>query len=238
MDIAKNIKIIDLALFLKKEKIIIFSDFHLGYDESLNKGGVLIPRFQFKDIMERLKKIIKKKKFKAIVINGDLKDEFGTISSSEWKQTLELLDYLSEHTKKIILIKGNHDVLLGPIAKKRNIGLKDYYKVGDVFITHGHKIPNSIELATSNIIVIGNEHPAISLSKENRVESFKCFLVGKWKNKMLIVLPSFNPITVGSDVLKEKFLSPFLNINIDNFNAYVVEDKVYNFGKIKKLQNL
>ena len=60
MYITKNIKIIDLGLFLKKENAIIFSDFHIGYDESLNKGGILIPRFQFKDIMDRLKKIIKK----------------------------------------------------------------------------------------------------------------------------------------------------------------------------------
>lgn len=237
MDITRNLKLIDLALFLKKENTLILSDFHIGYDENLNKGGVLIPRFQFKDIMERLKKIIKNKKFKTIIINGDLKDEFGTISSSEWKQTLELLDFLSEHTEKIILIKGNHDILLRPIADKRNIELKEYHKIDDMFITHGHKIFDTIDFTKSKIVIIGNEHPAISLSKEGRKETFKCFLVGKWKKKTLIVLPSFNPITIGSDVLKEKFLSPYLE-KIGNFNAYVVEDKIYNFGKIKKLQTI
>ncbi|GAF89407.1 unnamed protein product, partial [marine sediment metagenome] len=60
MQLTKNIKILDLCLYLKKEKILILADTHIGYEEALNKQGILIPRFQFKEIIERLEKVLKK----------------------------------------------------------------------------------------------------------------------------------------------------------------------------------
>ena len=62
MEIQRGIEIIDLALYLKKEKILIISDLHLGYEEALNKQGYLIPRFQFEEIIKKLKSILKNAK--------------------------------------------------------------------------------------------------------------------------------------------------------------------------------
>ena len=53
MEISSGIEIIDLALYLKKEKILIIADTHIGYEEALNKQGMLVPRFQFKEIIKR-----------------------------------------------------------------------------------------------------------------------------------------------------------------------------------------
>ncbi|GAG34601.1 unnamed protein product, partial [marine sediment metagenome] len=69
-----------------------------------------------------------------------------------------------------------------------------------------------------------------------RVELVKCFLKGKYKRKELIVMPSFNLVSEGTDILKEELLSPFLHQNINNFDVYVVEDKVYGFGKVRDLK--
>jgi len=80
MEIEKGIKIKDLALIYKDHLII--SDLHIGLEEALNKQGILIPRFQFKEIKQRLEPLLLKK-IKVIVINGDLKHEFGTISEQE-----------------------------------------------------------------------------------------------------------------------------------------------------------
>lgn len=235
MELKNNIQLIDLALYLTKSKTLILSDFHLGYEESLTSKGILIPKFQFKDIILRLKPILDKTKPKLIIINGDLKHEFGQISSEEWKNTLELLDFLSSYSK-IILIKGNHDAVLEPIAKKRNIEIVTSYTIGDIYICHGNRIPESKEFSKAKTIIIGHEHPALSLTDRIRTEKFKCFLKGKYKRKELIVLPSFNLITEGTDILKEKLLSPFLQQNLSNFEAYLVGDKVYKFGKLKNLQ--
>ncbi len=251
MQISKNIEIIDLCLYLKKENILILADTHIGYEESLNKQGVLIPRFQFKETIQRLEKILKllnpkdskglgnSKNFQSkikpnkIIINGDIKHEFGTISEQEWRHTLKLLDFLSKHCKELILIKGNHDTILGPIADKRNIKILDSYKTNDTLIIHGHKIPD--KLKGIKTIIIGHEHPAVSINEGVRTELFKCFLKGKYKKTTLIVQPSFNLVTEGTDILKEKVLSPFLKQDLSNFECFVVGNEVYEFGKLKKL---
>ena len=154
MEISKNIEIVDLALYLKKENILIIADTHIGYEEALNKQGVLIPRFQFKGIIKRLEKIVKNKLFNKIIINGDIKHEFGTISEQEWRHTLRLLDFLAKYTDEIILIKGNHDTILGPIAKKRNVKVNYYFIIDDSLIIHGDKIPK--KLPKCKKIIIGH----------------------------------------------------------------------------------
>ncbi|MBW3013955.1 metallophosphoesterase [Candidatus Woesearchaeota archaeon] len=244
MKIKDKIEIIDLAL--KLDKILIFADFHVGYEEALNKQGVLVPRFQFKDTMERLDKIfenIEGKEIETIIVNGDLKHEFGTISETEWRQALKIFDYLAERCKKMILIKGNHDKILGPIAEKRNLEIAEFVVIDDVLICHGDKIDSDLENAIENknikTIIIGHEHPAVTLRESAeavRSEKYKCYLVGKYKGKILIVQPSFNLVTEGTDVAKERLLSPFLKQDLSKFSVFVVADKVYEFGKIKNLE--
>lgn len=231
-----NIQIKDLALYLKKEQILIIGDIHLGYEESLSQRGILVPRFQLEETLKRLEKILNKLKVKEVVITGDLKHEFGKILNTESRDTLQFLDFLLKNYK-VTIIKGNHDTVLTYIAQKRNIELKQYYKINDIFVCHGDKLIENLDFFSSNTIIIGHEHPAISISKNSRQETFKCYLMGKYKDKELIVMPSFNVLIEGSDILKEKLLSPFLKkSNLDNFEVHVVADKIYNFGKLKNLK--
>ncbi len=229
MEIYKDIEIIDLFLYLKKEKILAIGDLHIGLEEALQKQGFFIPRFDIDEVIKRLEKIFRKIKVEKIILIGDVKHEFGTISDQEWRDTLKVLDYLLEKGN-VILIKGNHDTILGPISKKRDLEIKESYKVNEVLFVHGDKIINE----KAEVIVIGHEHPAISF-KSRSDEKFKCFLVGKYKNKKLIVIPSFNLLNEGSDVTKEKILSPYIK-NIKNFRVFVVEDRVRDFGLLKDLE--
>ena len=243
MKIYNDIEIVDLALKYKKN--LIFADFHIGFEEALNKQGVLVPRFQFNEVIKRLDKIFERVRgIKRIIINGDVKHEFGKISDQEWRDTLKLLDYFMKKGE-IILVKGNHDSILGPIAEKREIKIVDRYDVDDITILHGDKI---VKERIGKILIIGHEHPAVSF-KERRDEKYKCFLLGRWKGtllgkaftekregKVLIVQPSFNLVTEGSDISKENLLSPYLKQDLDDFRIFVVEDKVYDFGKVKNLK--
>lgn len=232
MKLTNNIEIMDLALLINKE-ILILADIHMGYEEALNKQGLLVPRLQFKETEKRIKNILEKTNPKKIIINGDLKHEFGTISETEWRHTLKILDLFKN--KEIILIKGNHDTILGPIANKKNLIIKDYYKIDNIFICHGDKILDNIAFSTSKIIIMGHEHPAITIGTKTRKEIYKCFLKGKFNKKILIIQPSLNLVTEGTDILKEELLSPFLHQNLNNFNIYIVSDKVYDFGKLFQL---
>jgi len=227
MEIAENIKIKDLALVYKDH--LILGDLHIGLEEALNKQGILIPRFQFKEMEKRLKPLLLKR-IKTIVINGDLKHEFGTISEQEWRHTLQVLDLLLENNRKVILVKGNHDTILGPIADKRNLEIVDKYEIDNITIIHGNKI----EEINTKILIIGHEHPAITIKDEIRNETYKCFLKGKYNSKTLIVMPSFFLVKQGHNVLFENPLSPYIK-NIQDFSVYIVEDKIYNFGMVKSL---
>ena len=227
MEIHKGIKIDDLGLVYKD--ILIISDLHIGIEEMLNKKGVLIPRFQLKEIKERLEGIFSRNEIKKVIITGDLKHEFGKISNQEWRDVIELIDYLTlKH--EVVLIKGNHDKVLEPILKKRNLKVFDSYEIDDIIIMHGDVILPKL----NKIIIIGHEHAAVSFP-EKEYEKFKCFLKGKYKKHTLIAMPSFNTLSIGTDVTKNELLSPFLQQNIKNFEVYVVEDKTYYFGKIRDI---
>ncbi len=234
MKICEGIEIIDLALYLPRHKAIVIADSHIGYEEALQKKGILVPMMQYKDILKRLERIFSLVEVEQIIFNGDIKHEFGTISRQEWKETLGLLDFLQKHGK-VVLIKGNHDTILGPLAMRKNLEIKDYIILDDVFITHGHKIfeiPKGIKT-----VIIGHEHPAAALKEGGRYEKFKCFLSGKYKKKKLVVIPSLLQAVEGTDILKEEILSPYLKQNLKNFEMFIAEDsKVYGFGKLKNLK--
>ncbi|MFH1450489.1 MAG: metallophosphoesterase [archaeon] len=237
MLISENIEIHDLALFLKKEKVLIISDLHLGYEELWQKKGILVPNFQYEDIKKRLRPILETTKPNQVIINGDLKHEFGKISQQEWNEVKGILTFLKSYCNKIKLVKGNHDNILGPIARHKEVELVDYIQLGKVYITHGHRLPDARRLMPdAQIVLIGHEHPAIGISDGQRTEVYKCFLKGKWKNKTLIVQPSFCLVTEGTDVLQEGVLSPFLKgQNLKEFEVWVVADVVRAFGEIGNL---
>ncbi len=65
--------IIDLALFLVKSQTLILGDLHIGFDEAMEKEGVLLPKFHFKDLTDKLQLIVAEAKPKIIILNGDIK---------------------------------------------------------------------------------------------------------------------------------------------------------------------
>jgi len=235
MEIAKGISVHGNALLIGKALVI--SDLHLGQEEALNRKGVLIPRFQFKDIEDKLLMLIDETNPEELIITGDLKHEFGSILDTEWRNIVKLIDKILTKCKKIVVLKGNHDVMLGPIARKAGVSMEDHYLIGKNLICHGDVVPDEKLLDKIDTIVIGHEHPAITLRKEGRAEKFKCFLKGKFKNKTLIILPTFNPLTIGKDVLSGGFLSPLIKGNLGSFEVFVSdENETLCFGKVKDLK--
>jgi putative SbcD/Mre11-related phosphoesterase len=227
--------IMDLALNV--EDYLVISDLHLGYEQSLNKDGIMIPRFQYPLIVERLEEIQEKSSCSNIIINGDLKHEFGQITRQEWNETQEFLEFLKANFDDIVLIKGNHDNFTRFIAEKSDLQVEECFQIGDSLILHGDKIPAYLDKTDAENLIIGHEHPCIGLRNGERVEKIKCYLVGRYENWNLVVMPSFNFVTEGSDILQEKPLSPFIKaIPGGDLEVYAVENfEVFDFGKIKDI---
>jgi len=126
--------------------------------------------------------------------------------------------------------------------------------VGDCWFVHGdqaspgpYSVPPQAARRTVQTksgeawwIVIGHEHPAVGLRDPvtQRVEVYKCFLVGRWAQKNLLVLPSFNQLVRGSDLLAEQPLSPFVQqSDLETLLVYAVSDDgfIYEFGPLDRL---
>lgn len=241
----KEYEFIGKSLFFIKEGILVVGDLHLGHDYMLQQSGILAPKEQVEQIKKEFYLIfqeISKRKYtlKKIVFTGDLKHSFSynKREKSYFKEIYTFVQkYLSE--KNIILIKGNHDTIDYSYGDK----LKDYFIYKDIAFSHGHKYFGEIFDKKIKTIVIGHLHPSIMLKDKGDIkkEKYKCFLIGKFKGKKMIIVPSFLSTIEGTTINKldkdyEDYFSIIPKEKLENFKAYVIgEDKSYDFGKVKNL---
>ncbi len=146
-----GIQILDLGLYLEKYRTLVIADLHIGYEEALNKQGILLPRFQFRETVARLKRILDSAKPKRVIINGDLKHEFGGISAQEWRETLKVLDLILTCTDDVVLVKGNHDMIKKQGSRSSSVlmGMAMKSLRGKV---SGEKINKLLEMKISKIL--------------------------------------------------------------------------------------
>lgn len=229
------------------DKILVLGDLHLGVQEHLQG----LPNVQLKEVFNNLKEIFSytnrlKIKIRKIIVLGDFKHKFGEISDSEWRESVRLLDYFIEKVgrKNIVLIKGNHDSVLEPIARKRKIKINNFCICGDIVFMHGHKeYKEVLKNKEVKILILGHLHPTIILTDRYKREKYKCFLFGKWKRKVVYILPSFGDTGPGYGLNKGGYFKYrdclFINEKkLRNFGVVIynnVEKKEYNFGKLKNL---
>ncbi len=75
-------EIVDLGLLV--DETLIIANLHLGYEQALNKDGIMVPRFQYKKILERLQEIIHRKTVIKVIVNGDLETRVWKDNKQEW----------------------------------------------------------------------------------------------------------------------------------------------------------
>src|SRR3989338_3845794 len=82
--------------------------------------------------------------------------------------------------------------------------------------------------------VMGHFHPAIDLEDKAKSERYKCFLVGKYSGREVVIVPSFFGINEGMDLRdKEYNLRGIFDFDFNKFNVWVIgeELEVLDFGK-------
>ncbi|MEK6908422.1 MAG: metallophosphoesterase [Nanoarchaeota archaeon] len=226
-----------LLLTENSEKTLAIGDLHLGYEGAMRKSGVMIPVRLYEKCIVDFDNIIKNiGEVNNIVILGDIKHEFGFILEDEWKYIIRFIEYVKTKCKKLIIIEGNHDVVLFPILKKMGIISNDYFIWNDVAFMHGDKKFEEINSKDINYWVIGHGHPAVLLYDDIKKEKYKCFLYGEYKTKKIIIVPSFFPLVEGTDArdFEMKFAWDF---DLMKFKVYIVGDdlKVFDFGELGKI---
>ena len=238
MKLNEEIEYLGKCLFLKRERILVIGDLHLGYEESLNNSGVFVSRKMFEEVISYLDKVFfRTGRVEKVVLLGDVKHGFGNIIRQEWNDVISLMDYLREKSEEIIIVKGNHDVILEPIVKKREcIILKDFYIYEDFCFLHGDRNFEEINNKKIRYWIMGHGHPAVKIGDGVKVEKYKCYLEGTYEKKKIIIVPSFFEGNLGSDP-RENDLGFAWDFNLNRFKVKVVGEglEILDFGELGKI---
>jgi putative SbcD/Mre11-related phosphoesterase len=228
------------AIYFKELDLIAISDLQIGYETHLAQKGIFVPQVQIKQLIKNLREILFIKKAKRLLINGDLKHEFSKPTLQEIREIKEFLSFSKSMFKEIIIVKGNHDNYILNILEEMEFPVYDpYYEEEGYCFFHGDK---EIDLPECKYLIIGHEQPMILLKYGFDKLKVKAFLIGKFENKTLIVLPAFSTIASGSEInilSKDELLSPLLKkCNLDDFDVYAIEEGFDTFylGKLKEIR--
>ncbi len=222
----------------KKEKVLVAGDIHLGFGGG-KIGGIDIDKQLFDSVIVDFEKIFKKiGRADKIMLLGDLKHGFSGLGEGERYGLVNLFDYLDKKCGKIIAIKGNHDNYLMNITKRRGIRVCDFYIWNNYAFVHGDRDFPILYKNEVKVWVMGHLHPIISLKDGAKQENYKCFLEGGYRNKKIIILPSFIDVGGGFDIRNANIENNLAwNFHLDRFIIKIVgeDDKVLDFGKLGNL---
>lgn len=246
MILEKDIELIEgLAIaYIKSIDALVVSDLHLGYEGHMAKNGVFIPKANLKKIIEDFEKGLRKSKAKNIIVVGDIKNEFSNVEQDEFNELYEIIKFCKKKNVELILIKGNHDNFID--RYKEPFKLKTYTgeaQIGGYLFFHGDKLPKLVG-EKPKMLISGHEHPSIGLvNAAGRNERLRCFLVGRYKNIKLLVLPALSYFATGSDINlqpESRIMSPVLKrIDIGKVHAIAVGyGSTLDFGTIDNLKKL
>jgi len=232
------------VLFIKKERIMVVADLHIGIERELREKGLQVSS-QTTKMATHLIQLIKKYNPRTIVILGDLKHNIPTSTPQERNDVQIFLEKLCSYCS-INIIPGNHD---GNIQRLLPAEVSLSPSDGDVIETigfvHGHRWPNK-EVMQCEYIVVGHTHPTIMLKDRLGYKTYdSCWLRGRCKPSIIkryptlhepriIIMPAFNPICGGIAVNAEPIIGPFEKIfDINNAFVYLLDGSA--LGKVKDI---
>lgn len=234
--------------YIRKYRILILADVHIGFEEDVSLRGGYLPRFQLKNALRILEEAFSSVSVESVVFAGDIKHLFNTLGRLEKTELLELLTYVRKHVNNIVVVRGNHDNFLSIMKRWVDFELVDKYMVTPYIVIHGHRdLGEELGSQSWEYMIMGHEHPSIALRDPvGIVGKFSCFLVGDMAmaNRKVIVLPAVGAYQTGSKVSlsRETYLSPILKeyVHIETLKPIVVGSDIglVEFPALKNLYDL
>ncbi len=151
-----------LLLQENRDRALVVSDLHIGWERLLSQKGVHVPS-QTPKIKNMLLKLIKEAKPTQLILLGDIKDAITKISMEEWKEIPEFFEDIQEKVPEIQVVLGNHDGNLEPLLpEKTKIVSPTGTIFGDIGLFHGHAWP-APELLQCRSLITGHVHPTVAI---------------------------------------------------------------------------
>ncbi len=209
------------ALYDPVADVVAVSDLHLGLESLMAKSGALMPKFQREEMEEDIAAVVAETRASTLIVCGDVKHEFSGTSYGEREEVQGFLDHATGLVDEVVLVKGNHDNYLAyAVEEYGDVELVDREVRDGVLYIHGHELLEDLETLDTDHVVMGHEHPAVTLTDEVGVtEKVAAFLYGEMADgRNLVVLPAFSKLAEGSQMnqaSEDDLLSPVLKQKVD-----------------------
>ncbi len=187
------------ALYWKEEQTLIVADLHIGKVGHFRKAGIPIPKVMEQEELAVLSDLIRVLSPKKLLLLGDL---FHSELNNDWNW-LQL--WAAQFPSlKIILIKGNHDILHKDIYEEAGVIVLDELVLGP--FTFVHEPPSkALPIPANTYFICGHIHPGVKIRGQARQSLLlSCFHFAEHQ----AVLPAFGkftgkyclPVTAGTKV--------------------------------------
>jgi len=231
-----------------KERGLVVSDLHIGFEEKFKNSGINI-QLNVEKMQRELESLIIENEVTNLIIAGDIKSGTDRIFQSEWENVPRFLAALAKRCK-VVIVPGNHDGgLTNLVPDSVQVADSNGIVLQDTLIIHGHTRP-LIKFKDCNRILMGHIHP-IYQKKGSPLSGIPVWIFLKINKKFLfkeiipededslmevIVIPSFNSdLTVtgyfNEEAKAERRLSPIVKelhsaseAIITTLNAEVIGD--------------
>ncbi len=203
-----------------KEKSIIATDMHIGFEAGLASNEIFIGQnSSIKETIAEISEAIDSEKPDSLILLGDIKSSIKNISRNEWD---EIPMFFEEIMKKchVVLIPGNHDSNISRLVPEGVSMISPTGMVQDnILLTHGHTMPSE-NFSHIDKIIMGHVHPVFfeeeSVLNGQRVWiSLKTDKENIFPNKSgeieITIVPSFNKYFYATQKRKyKKSISPII----------------------------
>lgn len=171
------------SVFWEEQKALIVSDLHFGKTGHFRKSGIAVPQTVYKEDLQRLISLLNYFKPEQLIVVGDF---FHSHANTEldwfkkWRNDFACL--------KIILVKGNHDILTDNWYKEANIEVVESELLIFPFLFTHDKCIDKKDVYT----FCGHLHPGVYLQGLGKQSlRLPCFYFAK----NYCILPAFSRFT-------------------------------------------
>jgi uncharacterized protein len=171
------------SIYWEEQKVLIVSDLHFGKTGHFRKSGIPVPQSVYKEDLQRLVSLLHYFKPEKLLVVGDFFHSHANMELDWFKKWREDFTFL-----KIILVRGNHDILKGSWYKEARIDVIEPELELPPFIFTHERCEDHQDLYT----FCGHIHPGIYLHGLGKQSlRLPCFYFGANH----CILPAFSKFT-------------------------------------------
>lgn len=177
----------DRGVYLPDQQLLMIADTHFGKEATFRYHGIPVPSGSTNGTLRSVGRMLTMTGANRLIILGDMFHAKSSLS----RDVVENLEtfFTEQRGVRITLVRGNHDVHVGPLPESWPIEVVPPGTRMDPFSVGHHPSPPA---PGSGLLFCGHVHPAIRLhGAGERLGKLPCF----WWSKGCMILPAIGEFT-------------------------------------------